>query len=36
MQVLPRKKVSKKILVHVAISNVVEEDDIAEDLKGTF
>lgn len=36
MQVLRRKKVSKKVLFLVAISNVVEDDDIAEDLKKTF
>jgi hypothetical protein len=36
MQVLRTKKVSKKVLFLVTISNVVEDDDIAEDLKDTF
>jgi hypothetical protein len=30
------KKISKKVLFLVAISNVVEDDDIVEDLKETF
>jgi hypothetical protein len=30
------KKISKKVLFLVAISNVVEDDDIAGDLNGTF
>jgi hypothetical protein len=35
MQVLRRKKVSKKVLFLIAIPNVVE-GDIAKDLKETF
>jgi hypothetical protein len=36
MQILRRKKVSNKVLFLVAIPNVVEDDDIAEDLNEIF